>query len=73
MAWQRDVPACVASGHKWHPTPGSLGPVSSFVPSFQLRGFGVSHIRIGFAVHFGEQINLFLYLTVVKSWDFESL
>ena len=27
-------------------------------------------IRIGFAVHFGEQINLFLYLTVVKSCDF---
>lgn len=63
-----------------HPTRGPLEPkarvqpMPSCVPSCQPRGFCMSqNIRIGFAVHFGEQINLFLYLTVVKSWDFESL
>lgn len=41
-------------------------------PFLPPEGLVSQNIRIGFAVHFGEQINLFLYLTIVKSFDFLS-
>lgn len=65
MGWAA-TPACGALLRQVRPSIVAC-PVDPFPAAEQLLHTSISELVL--QVHFGEQINLFLYLTVVKSYD----